>query len=82
CREGPCYSSPSTAGVASIVTPDVFNSMVGGADSGVCRERGFIIIMLSLMLLRPSKDLVHLALLMLIREKWLPSLLTLPMRQE
>ncbi|KAH9313512.1 hypothetical protein KI387_022139 [Taxus chinensis] len=40
CREGPCYSSPSTAGVASIVTPDVFNSMVGGADSG-CAGKGF-----------------------------------------
>ncbi|WP_213065928.1 glycoside hydrolase family 19 protein, partial [Acinetobacter baumannii] len=44
CREGPCYSStpstPSTGGVSSIVTANVFNSIVGGAASG-CAGKGF-----------------------------------------
>ncbi|GLJ38902.1 hypothetical protein SUGI_0793020 [Cryptomeria japonica] len=43
CKEGPCYSSPSTGGggsVGSIVTAGVFNSIVGGAGSG-CKGKGF-----------------------------------------
>ncbi|XP_057815634.2 endochitinase 4 [Cryptomeria japonica] len=44
CKEGPCSSSsspPSTGtGVGSIVSSDVFNSIVGGAASG-CAGNGF-----------------------------------------